>query len=542
MKKEFLEKLKQLGFKEENLDFNNIRFKEFLFNAYISDQVSIDELYLNLNIDYNDFLRSLAYFYNLDFFEWQEFDDELKVPLPYEILLNYQILPFKMDDKYIYIASFKPCSLEILEKIQRFFKDKFVKNILVNHIELKAKLQKFKVLARLQELSLKLKEELANNLKKDDKSSINQIFDFLIHESIKFCASDIHIEAREKDALIRFRIDGMLNFFCILDKEIYQALVFYIKFLANLNVAEFRKAQDGNFEFKIDKEHYDFRISTLPLMYGESVVIRILKHDLNLLNLNKLDFNEKDLSLLRKNIHFPHGMILLTGPTGSGKSTTLYACLNEIKSIQKKIITVEDPIEYKMSLVQQILLNSKAGLDFNNALRSILRQDPDVIMIGEIRDEQSLDIAIKSALTGHLILSTLHTNNAISTLTRLIDMNVKPYLLASSLNLIIAQRLLRKLCPYCKKQSYKKYKEFDGVFYESKGCEFCNYSGFFGRQIIVEVLDINDDIKELIRTHKGEKQILEYAKNHGFKNMFENALEKAKEGFISLDEIVRVLG
>lgn len=277
-------------------------------------------------------------------------------------------------------------------------------------------------------------------------------------------------------------------------------------------------------------------------MYGESVVIRILKHDLNLLNLNRLDFNEKDLSLLRKNIHFPHGMILLTGPTGSGKSTTLYACLNEIKSIQKKIITVEDPIEYKMSLVQQILLNPKAGLDFNNALRSILRQDPDVIMIGEIRDEQSLDIAIKSALTGHLILSTLHTNNAISTLTRLIDMNAKPYLLASSLNLSIAQRLLRKLCPYCKKQSYKKYKEFDGVFYESKGCEFCNYSGFSGRQIIVEVLDINDDIKELIRTHKGEKQILEYAKNHGFKNMFENALEKAKEGFISLDEIVRVLG
>ncbi|VUA73950.1 Type II secretion cytoplasmic ATP binding protein (PulE, ATPase) [Campylobacter coli] len=233
-------------------------------------------------------------------------------------------------------------------------------------------------------------------------------------------------------------------------------------------------------------------------------------------------------------------MILLTGPTGSGKSTSLYACLNELKSIEKKIISVEDPIEYKMPLIQQILLNPKAGLEFNNALRAILRQDPDIIMVGEIRDEESLDIAIKASLTGHLLLSTLHTNNAISTIDRLIDMSAKPYLIASALRLVIAQRLVRKLCPKCKQKSTKVY-EIKGDFFEAKGCEYCHHSGYQGRELISECLYIDEEIAQVIREGGYKNKILELAKVKGFQSMFEQGLQKAKEGITSIDELLRVL-
>ncbi|MCH5336313.1 MAG: type II/IV secretion system protein [Campylobacter sp.] len=533
--KEFLSKL---GFNDENFDFKDKKCQELLFALYLKDELSLDELYLELGLKSEEFLKALAKYYKMEFLDFESFDEKLSLPIA--LLLEFKILPIKSDDKNIYIARAKPFSLELLERIQGFFRDKFVKGVIGDCFKISKELNRLRIKEELRTLTLKLKEEWSDKLKAQNQSSINQIFNFILKEALDLNSSDIHIEARKDDALIRFRVDGELQFFCILEKEVYQALVFHIKFLTHLNVAEQRKAQDGNFELKLENQNYDFRVSTLPLIYGESVVLRILKHDKNFLELKNLNFLEKDLKALEKAIFSSYGMILITGATGSGKSTTLYACLNALKSIKKKIITAEDPIEYKMQGVQQILLNPKAGLEFNNALRAILRQDPDIIMIGEIRDEQSLDIAVKSALTGHLLLSTLHTNDSISTIDRLLDMKAKPYLIAQALSLVVAQRLVRKLCVFCKVKSKKKH-DFEGEFYESKGCEHCNHSGFLGREVVGEFLVIDENLKELIRENAGKKRILEYARKQGFKTMLECGLQKAKDGVTSIEELRRVL-
>lgn len=476
-----------------------------------------------------------------DLADCADFDRDLCRKFSFDFLQNLQMLPLASDADNIYIASCKPLSLEHLEEIQNVFRDKFIKNVLSDSYAIERHLNALRIEDRLEKLSLKLKQELAQNAKEDEQSCVSVIFDFILTEALALNSSDIHIEMRAHDTLVRFRIDGILSFFCVLEEEVCRALIFHIKFLAHLNVAESRKAQDGSFERNFKDCQYDFRISTLPILWGESVVIRILKHDIALLDLDGLCLDSFHLHLLKSKIALPHGMILITGPTGSGKSTTLYACLNALKSIEKKIITAEDPIEYKLPLIQQIMLNSKAGLDFSNALRAILRQDPDIIMIGEIRDEESLDIAIKSALTGHLLLSTLHTNDALSTLERLIDMGAKPYLIASALKLIIAQRLVRKLCPHCKEKS-KAHTEFEGEFHTSKGCKWCNYSGFLGRELVGEFLELDEGLRELIRTKADKMQILAQARKNGFQTMLECGLEKARKGRISLEELLRVVG
>jgi len=522
----------------KGFDFKESRNQKLLFDLYLKNSLDLDELYLKIGVKSKEFLQALASYLKMDFMDFESADEKLCELFPFALLKEFEILPLKSDETSIYIASSKPCSLELLEKIQTLFKDKFIRAVLGDAFKISKELHNLYIKEELKNLSFKLKEEWDKNLKKE-QSCVSQIFDFIIKQALKLQTSDIHIEARAEDSLVRFRVDGVLCFFCVLEKEIYTALNFHIKFLAHLNVAQNRKAQDGSFDLKFEGKNYDFRVSTLPLLYGESIVLRILKHEENFLSLENLNFCTKDLELLHKAIFSPNGMILLTGPTGSGKSTTLYACLNALKSMQKKIITAEDPIEYKMPLVQQILLNSKAGLDFNNALRAILRQDPDIIMIGEIRDEESLDIAIKSALTGHLLLSTLHTNDAISAITRLIDMRAKPYLLASVLNLIIAQRLVRKLCDFCKVQSHKVY-EYEGKFCESKGCHHCNYTGFLGRELLVELLEIDEKISALIRENANKEVILNYARTKGFKTMFELGLEKARQGITSVEEVLRV--
>ncbi|TKX31439.1 GspE/PulE family protein [Campylobacter estrildidarum] len=509
-----------------------------LFENYLNQKINLEQIYQNFGIKSEDFLKNLASFLNMKYIELNDLDEKFCESFPFNILFKFQILPIK-NANILYVVSAKPCSLELLEQIKIFTDIEKIEVVLTDEFKILKILNNLRIKDELKKLSVKLRLEWQEGVK-ESQTCISQIFYFILEEALKINTSDIHIESKVNDALIRFRVDGVLLKFVDLEKDIYEALVFYIKFLAHLNVAESRKAQDGSFEFTFKDKKYDFRISSLPLLNGESVVIRILKHDKEILELEKLNLGKINIEILKKNLYAPNGMILLTGPTGSGKSTTLYACLNALKSIEKKIITAEDPIEYKMPLIQQILLNSKVGFEFNNVLRAILRQDPDIIMIGEIRDEESLDIALKASLTGHLLLSTLHTNDALSTIDRLLDMKAKPYLIASSLSLIIAQRLVRKLCPRCKQKS-NKYEQFQGEFFEAKGCEYCHQSGFMGRELVVESLNIDDDIAQAIRENKSKNEILKLAKDKGFQTMFEQGLQKAREGITSIDELLRVL-
>lgn len=479
---------------------------------------------------------------NAEFIELK--NDEVSLNLykqmPLKWLKAHCALPFKESDEFVFIAFGKDFDRQILDKAQDFFKHKFIKAVRANAPQILGLLAEFELRDKINTLISELKFELENSQNSQGETAVSKLFELIIAQSIAKRASDIHIEPNENEAMIRFRIDGVLSEFISVEFAIYQALTFYIKLLAHLNVAEQRKAQDGSFSLSVNALKYDFRLSTLPLLYGESVVLRVLEHKKDFLSLENLEFETANLTHFKKRIHQPFGLILLTGPTGSGKSTTLYAALSEIKSIRKKIITAEDPIEYRLPLVQQIVLNEKAGLDFNNALRTILRQDPDVIVIGEIRDEESLDIALKSSLTGHLVFSTLHTNDAVSAIARMLDMGAKAYLIASALSVIIAQRLVRKLCEKCKVKSAKHY-EFEGEFYEAVGCEHCKMSGYVGREVVSEFLFIDENIAELIRTNAKASEILTYARKNGFQTMFEVGLQKARAGKTSVDELYRVM-
>ncbi len=470
----------------------------------------------------------------------KDLNPTLYTQVPLKWLKNHCALPFDEDEEFVYIAFGEGFDENLLERVQNFFKHKFVRGVNANKHQILGLLNELELKEKFTLLMKDLKFELENSAN-TDKTAVSKLFDLIIKEGIEKRVSDIHLEPTMKEALIRFRIDGVLTVFLELETSIYQALIFYIKLLAHLNVAEQRRAQDGSFSLNINQKSYDFRLSTLPLLYGESVVLRILEHKEEFLSLDNLALDSKDLSLFKQKIKAPYGLILLTGPTGSGKSTTLYASLNEIKSTQKKIITAEDPIEYRLPLVQQILLNEKAGLDFNNALRTILRQDPDIIVIGEIRDEESLDIALKSSLTGHLVFSTLHTNDALSAVARMLDMNAKSYLIASALSVIIAQRLVRKLCKHCKIKSKKQYAEFKGEFYEALGCEHCKMSGFVGREVVSEFLFVDESVADLIRSNARASEILALLRKNGFKSMFEVGLQKAREGITSIEELFRVI-
>lgn len=507
---------------------------EALFQAYDEDRLEMNAL------DMDFFMQAYAKHKNLPFVALEKYEIKLMQEVPSRYLNMYQAVFFKEDEEYIFLALCKPCSLELQDKFQSFFKDKLIKIHLANPFKLRQKLDEFLSQESFEELLLSLKYELKNTHSSKDQSAVNKLLEFILQSAIKQNASDIHIEPLIDKTLLRFRSDGILHESFSLEKELAHSLIFYIKLLAHLNVAEQRKAQDGSFNMEFEAKRYDFRIASLPLVYGESLVLRILEHKKEFLEPQKLGFDTGFLEILRQNIHKAHGLILVCGPTGSGKSTTLYGILNEIKSSAKKIISVEDPIEYKLDGVQQIVLNEKAGLDFNNALRAILRQDPDVIMIGEIRDEESLDIALKASLTGHLVFATLHTNDAVLALSRMLDMKAKPYLIASSLRLIIAQRLVRKLCVHCRVKSIKTYEGIEGEFYEARGCEYCHHKGFKGRELLGEFLSIDENLSELIRQNASKNEILKQAK--GFQSMFELGLQKARQGITSVDELLRVLG
>lgn len=376
----------------------------------------------------------------------------------------------------------------------------------------------------------------------------NNFLDKLIHTAADIKCSDIHIEAYEERCRIRFRVDGKLVERYVIERSNYPALINKIKVKANLDIAEKRLPQDGRIIYSEGAGSFDIRVSVLPAMYGEKVVLRLLNRDATQIDLDILGFHPKQLEDYLHGIRKPHGIILVSGPTGSGKTTTLYATLKRLNNEYTNILTIEDPIEYTLEGVNQVQLKKSIGLSFASAMRTFLRQDPDIIMLGEIRDEETAQMAIRAALTGHLVLSTIHTNSAWGTVTRLVDMGIPSYLLASTLNLSVAQRLVRCLCPHCKKKepfdasmlppSYQG-SELPKEHMVPVGCEKCYYTGYKGRKALYEVLSLDDHLANQVRTDQFD--VSDYIKSEGIISLSDAAFCLLKEGESSLDEIFPIL-
>ncbi|MFM2344927.1 MAG: type secretion system ATPase GspE [Pseudomonadota bacterium] len=370
-------------------------------------------------------------------------------------------------------------------------------------------------------------------LEQENDAPIIKMINTLITQAIRENASDIHIELFEKKSLVRFRIDGILKDVISIPQGLHAAIVSRLKIMSDLDIAEKRLPQDGRIGLKIAGKNIDVRLSSLPTAYGERIVMRLLERNLNRLNLSTLGMNHTTLNNFNKLLNLPHGIVLVTGPTGSGKTTSLYAGLLNIDAKKINIMTVEDPIEYELPNINQTQVNSKIELSFARVLRSILRQDPDVIMIGEIRDVETAQIAIQAALTGHLVLATLHTNTATSAITRLIDMGIEPFLLSSTICGVLAQRLVRKLCDNCKQINA------DGVW-RAVGCSSCNNTGYLGRTGIHELLMVNDIMRSKIHNNENELDIEQYAQSEGMLLMSEDAKRLIMSGITSVEEVARV--
>jgi len=396
-----------------------------------------------------------------------------------------------------------------------------------------------------------------NFLKKQSlqDTDIVSLVELLIEDAIEDHASDIHISPEKEVINIFFRIDGVLTHYHSLPTEFHERIVSRIKIVANLDIAQTALPQDGQIEYNYFHKNFRLRVSTIATTFGENIVMRILKNNSADLTVASLGLSKKQEEIVSKLFQQPNGLILVTGPTRSGKTTTLYSALKEINSLSKNIITVEDPIEYQIPFIKQTQINLKAGYTFDIALRAFMRQDPDVILVGEIRDKETASLALRASITGHLVLSTLHTNDAVGAINRLVDLGIPNYLVGSATIAILAQRLVRRLCPYCKKESkdtqkqLQKYKVSDTILkkyphftiYEANGCEKCSYHGYLSRTMIVEILQIDKQLEDMITASKPSLDILTYARSKGMISMLEDGHTKVLEGTTSFEEIARVV-
>ena len=474
--------------------------------------------------------------------------------IPVDYALQNNLVPLSMTDQLIIIAMLHPDNREITRELE-FFVDR---NILPVKWELPQIQEEINRLYQISDAELKnyqkssfhyldSQKEIRNDLKKPEDHTVVDWLDELISEAIIKRASDIHLESYEDSVKIRFRIDGILTDWGKSVNYRGELLISRLKIMAHLDIAERRRPQDGRFTMQNGKNAVDIRLSTLPTVFGEKIVLRILdKSNLNL-SLENLGFNANLVESLQKILNFSYGMILVTGPTGSGKTTTLYSALQFLNRPEVNIITVEDPIEYFLPGINQTNVKPPIGLTFANLLKNILRQDPDIIMVGEIRDRETAEIAIRAALTGHLVLSTLHTNNALSTIVRLIDMGIETFLLASALKMVISQRLVRKICSECKiidKSENDLMAQTDRFtanqidFYRGQGCRDCNYTGYSGRIAVAEYIQLDEDIITAIQKFTGLSDLQSIARKKGFIPLKEAAFQKCIEGITSLPEVI----
>ncbi|MDD2789416.1 MAG: GspE/PulE family protein [Sulfurimonas sp.] len=506
---------------------------------YISEKAVLEKLAHELDILFVD-LDSI------------DMDYQLTANTPLAQLKKHNAIPIFEDDMSVSIAFNDPLDINAQESLQRLFPRKPIKVALATKKQIASYLFKAELKDSVKGLVKKIKDEL-NSIssieEQQEASSILLLIDVILKACINGRASDVHIEPTEKNCVVRGRIDGKLSEVFIFEKSIYPPLASRLKLLANLDIAEKRKPQDGRFSTLVGAREYDFRISTLPILYGESIVMRVLDKQKALVKLEDAGMDSASYHKFLKGLEAPYGIILVTGPTGSGKTTTLYGALNELRNVEDKVITVEDPVEYRMNLIQQVQVNPKVGLSFADALRSILRQDPDKIMIGEIRDQETLEIAIKAALTGHLVISTLHTNDSISAIPRMVDMGIQHYLISGALVAIQAQRLVRKICLSCKEEEIIPASTLEELgelipegakFYTGKGCKECNDSGFMGREMICEVLNISEGLSSLIAKGASKEALHELAVSEGFIGIYQNGIQKALDGITSLKEVLKV--
>ncbi len=493
-------------------------------------------------------------------------DPEVLKLIPKKLAQSYHVIPISKIEDVLTIAVEDPLNILALDHITALTKLKLVpvlasKKDVENAIneyyeeqayeEIENIVSAMAVPMNLEVVEKAQREALSDTdiIRATTDAPVVKLANQLLTDSVRVRASDILIEPFEKETRIRYRVDGVLRPIQNFPYHLHNAVVSRFKIMSNLNIAEQRLPQDGRFKLKVLNKEVDFRISILPSEMGEKVALRVLDKSQACLDIEKLGFNEQSLRELKGAVLKPHGMILICGPTGSGKTTTLYSLLMLVSSSEENIVTVEDPIEYQLEGLNQVTARPDMGLTFANALRSILRQDPDVIMIGEIRDFETADISIKSALTGHLLLTTVHTTTATGALVRLVNMGVEPFLMSSSIILTAAQRLVRKICPECK-ESYsldEQLKERLGIkergritLFRGSGCKHCSSTGYKGRVALIETLAITPNIRRLIAEKVDEHKIREAARKEGMITLREDGLNKAKEGIITLEEVLRV--
>jgi general secretion pathway protein E (type II traffic warden ATPase)(cholera toxin secretion protein epsE) len=558
-----IEKIKQISeqegkglvkiLRDENL-INDEDFMEILSDIYRRGHVNIDKISNDLELDIKAFVKFISEKFKVLYFDLDDIDIDYRISekLSTAQLKTYSAIPVKEDEISVYVAFKNPFDVMAQDKVQNLFNRKLLKVAIAQPTQIEKYISKLALNESIKDVITEIRRELSSSASQGqntENSGILKLIEIILKTSIQSRASDIHIEPTETNCIVRSRIDGMLSETFIFDKDIYPPMVSRMKLLSNMDIAERRRPQDGRFSAQILDKEYDFRISTLPILNGESIVLRILDKSKVIINLEDLGMHPDNFAKFKKSMKAPYGIILVTGPTGSGKTTTLYGALNDIKSVKTKIITVEDPVEYQLNMIQQVHVNEKAGLTFVSALRSILRQDPDVIMIGEIRDQETLRIAIQAALTGHLVFSTLHTNDAISALPRMIDMGIEPYLVSGALVCIEAQRLVRKLCPHCKQKITLSQKAFDEVkkfvpenyqFYKSVGCPQCSQTGYLGREMISEILPISDHIASMVANGASKDELKSVAYEEGFIDMFHDGVIRAANGITTLEEVYRV--
>ena len=476
-----------------------------------------------------------------------------------DILKKYVVVPFELDPynaNILHLAMADPMDIAAIDDISivtNMQVEPYIattRDILATIDRCYGAVENMNAARRFTQERAQLRGNAAERTEDADVSDapIVQLVRSLIEQAIRQRASDIHIEALENNVRVRFRIDGALYERMVYENTLLPAISTRIKIMGGMDISEKRKPQDGRMSVMVDRQDYDIRISSVPTVHGEKLVLRISSKVILTKNKKELGLSEEELASFDRMLSHPYGIIFVTGPTGSGKSTTLYTALSELNKEAVNIVTVEDPVEADIEGINQIQVNNKVELTFASALRSILRQDPDIIMIGEIRDPETAGIAVQASITGHLVVSTLHTNNAVGTLDRMADMGVERYLIADSVVGVIAQRLVRKLCPHCKKQREATIEEkkimkiapqSSAKIYEPCGCSLCNNTGYFGRIGIFEVMEINDEIRHLILQNAGNRELNEAAKRGGMHTLRENGVRAVLEGVTSMEEMLK---